>query len=288
MNGKTSQKPDFICLGVPRGGTTWLDKNLRLHPEVFLADKEIHFFISTAEYDFYRECGYDWYHSYFSEAPDNAIKGEIAIHYLSSDVARERISRDYDKMRFILMLRNPVDRFNSIYELLAGRREFRGSLREFAEDQRGRNQLNAGLYYEEIMKWKAVCPHAEYCIVLQDDIRKDASAVFQRICRFIGADDSIVPESIFEQVNEPTSVRSGLVRSAYRKAAMTLSYRRIDWLRKPLKASGLPWVLKQLNKGEEYRVPLSTEDRLWLLDFYGSDIGKLETLMSRDLSSWKA
>jgi len=279
--------PDFICLGVPRGGTTWLDNNLRLHPDVFLAQKEIHFFSPSGDCDFYRDHGYDWYRSYFKKAPDNAIAGEVAIHYLASDIARQRISDDYPRMRFIAMLRNPVERFNSIYEFLASRREFRGTLRDFAEDWRGRNQLRTGLYHELIVKWQEACPSSDFCIVLQDDIKSDPAGVYKRVCQFVGADDSFVPESIAKRVNEPKAFRSAFIRKIHRKTAMALSYRRLNWIRMPIKASGLPRLIERMNKGKEYRVPLSAEDREWLVDYYWNDIEALERHMNRDLSAWK-
>lgn len=281
------QVPDFICLGVPRGGTTWLDENLRLHPDIFLAEKEIHFFTPKGGKDFYRDHGYDWYFSYFDGSPDNATTGEVAIHYLSSDVARDRISRDYPEMRLIAMLRNPVERFNSIYEFLAGRREFYGSLREFAEDWRGKNQLRTGLYADQLRKWQEASPSSEYCVILQDDIKSDPEDVYKRVCRFVGVDESFVPDTVANRVNEPKAFRSAIVRNVYRKTAIWLSYYRVDWLRGPIKASGLPKFVEKLNKGKEYRVPLCEEDRRWLVDYYRSDIEELERLLDRDLSAWK-
>ncbi len=279
--------PDFICLGVPRGGTTWLDQNLRLHPEVYLAEKEIHFFSNSGDYDFYTKHGYEWYYSHFSAAEEGLVTGEIAIHYLFSDVARVRIATDFQAMRFIVMLRNPIDRFNSIYEFLAGRKEFKGTLREFSEDWRGKNQLKTGLYHAHLMEWEKACPKSKFCIVLQDDIKTDAAEVYRRICQFISVDNSFVPESISKRVNEPKTFRSGLIRRFYRRLAMALSYRRLDWIRKPLKASGLPRLLERLNTGSEYRVPMSMEDRKWLLDYYQDDIERLEEYLGRDLTDWK-
>lgn len=283
----SKNNPDFICLGVPRAGTTWLDHNLCSHPEIFLAEKEIHFFSPTGEYDFYRDHGYEWYFSYFKNAPDDAITGEVAIHYLRSEVARERISRDYPNMRFIVMLRSPVERFNSIYEFLAGRREFDGTLRDFAEDWRGQNQLRTGLYAELLRKWQEASPSSQICVVLQEDINADPSGVYKRICRFLGVDDSFVPDTVARRVNEPKTVRSAVVRKLYRKIAISLSYYRVDWIRKPIKASRLPKLVERLNKGKEYRVPLSSEDRRWLFEYYRADIEDLERFLDRDLSAWK-
>lgn len=37
--------PDFLVIGAQKAGTTWLDRNLRLHPQIWLPpEKEIHFF----------------------------------------------------------------------------------------------------------------------------------------------------------------------------------------------------------------------------------------------------
>jgi hypothetical protein len=283
----SQQVPEFICLGVPRGGTSWLDHNLRLHPGVFLAEKEINFFSPTGDYDFYRDHGYEWYWAYFEGAPDDVVTGEVAIHYLSSDIARDRISRDYPEVRFIAMLRNPVERFNSIYELLAGRQEFVGSLRDFAEDWRGQNQLRAGLYAQHLHNWHEASPSSQFCVILQDDIKADPIGVYKRICRFVGADDSFVPDTVARRVNEPKTFRSAVVRQLYWKTAIWLSYHRVDWLRKPIKASGLPKLVEKLNKRKEYRVPLGAEDGRWLANYYRSDIEELERFLGRDLSAWE-
>jgi hypothetical protein len=42
---KPLRYPDFICIGAQKGGTTWLDRMLRQHPDVWLPPtKEVHYF----------------------------------------------------------------------------------------------------------------------------------------------------------------------------------------------------------------------------------------------------
>ena len=36
--------PDFLCIGPEKTGTTWLYKNLKKHPKVFLPKKELRYF----------------------------------------------------------------------------------------------------------------------------------------------------------------------------------------------------------------------------------------------------
>ncbi len=37
-------KPNYICIGVQKGGTTSLIKYLNLHPEIYMVNRELHFF----------------------------------------------------------------------------------------------------------------------------------------------------------------------------------------------------------------------------------------------------
>ena len=49
MTPKTFSKPDFIAIGPPKTGTTWIYRNLELHPQVWMPpDKEIRFFWERA------------------------------------------------------------------------------------------------------------------------------------------------------------------------------------------------------------------------------------------------
>jgi hypothetical protein len=42
--GAVALRPDFLCIGAPRCGTGWLDRNLRSHPELWLPPiKELHY-----------------------------------------------------------------------------------------------------------------------------------------------------------------------------------------------------------------------------------------------------
>ena len=37
--------PDFIGIGAQKAGTTWLDRNLRAHPQIWMPErKELHYF----------------------------------------------------------------------------------------------------------------------------------------------------------------------------------------------------------------------------------------------------
>ena len=50
-NGGGSVKPNFLGIGAPKCGTTWLSEVLRKHPEIFVAHgKELVYFASEKQF----------------------------------------------------------------------------------------------------------------------------------------------------------------------------------------------------------------------------------------------
>ncbi|MGH8549067.1 MAG: sulfotransferase [Methylococcales bacterium] len=72
--------PDFLVIGAQKSGTTWLDKNLRTHPQLWLPpEKEIHYFDFPPLIPFY----------FLLFAPERSIR-----HW-----AKNRMIRDYHRAR---------------------------------------------------------------------------------------------------------------------------------------------------------------------------------------------
>ena len=102
----TNSFPDFLGIGAQKSGTTWLYKNLREHPQLYLPEtKEIHFF----DWHFYKSI--HWYYKHFKDADISQCKGEITPCYsvLSENKIRF-IQKMNPKLKIILLLRNPIER----------------------------------------------------------------------------------------------------------------------------------------------------------------------------------
>tara|TARA_B110000444_G_scaffold238986_1_gene253031 strand:- start:1350 stop:2192 length:843 start_codon:yes stop_codon:yes gene_type:complete len=98
--------PDFLGIGAQKSGTTWLYKNLRKHPQLYLPEtKEIHYF------DWYFYKSINWYYKYFKGAKKNQVTGEINPCYSTlSEKKIKLIHKMNPKLKIILLLRNPIER----------------------------------------------------------------------------------------------------------------------------------------------------------------------------------
>jgi hypothetical protein len=100
-----SRLPDFLGLGVQKGGTTTLHTLLAAHPQLMLPEsKELHFF------SLHYGRGEDWYRQQFAAATPNQRCGEITPYYIFHPLVPERIQRCCPKARLIVLLRDPVER----------------------------------------------------------------------------------------------------------------------------------------------------------------------------------
>src|SRR5262249_41537836 len=103
--------PDFVIIGAPKAGTTWLARCLGQHPGIFLPHYEIHYWNSpsasggsNAEYE----------RHFINAAPGQRV-GERSNSYLSAPAAPALMARSMPEARLLTLLRNPIDRAYSGY-----------------------------------------------------------------------------------------------------------------------------------------------------------------------------
>jgi len=138
--------PNFLGIGVQRGGTTWLYEKLKQHSQVCFPKhrKEVHYF------DRYYERGKSWYKDIFKHCKGNC-KGEITPDYFHEDECPERIYRLIPDVKIILVLRNPIDRAYSHFKKEIRDYSYEGSFADFMSDKQG--PVERGLYYKQIKRY---------------------------------------------------------------------------------------------------------------------------------------
>ncbi|MFY0672559.1 MAG: sulfotransferase domain-containing protein [Bacteroidia bacterium] len=105
-------EPEFIIAGVQKGGTTSLFAYLDQHPSLKLSrPKEVHFF------DDRYEKGMAYYRRFFPLKIFGKRTGEASPFYIFHPHVAKRIKRELPNCKIIIVLRNPILRAYSHYQM---------------------------------------------------------------------------------------------------------------------------------------------------------------------------
>jgi Sulfotransferase domain len=274
-----SRLPDFIAVGPPRTGTTWLHRALSGHVGLPAGIKETQFFRWNYS------MGLDWYRSFFSDCPAGLPIGEIAPTYFDSMEARERIAQAIPRCRIICSLRDPVDRLYSHYKAW-----HRAALIEGPFDYaRLREQLGAANSYAfNVRAWRETFGADNVLVVLYDDLRADPQAYLDSICAFIGiakidlATSAVGAEAINLSERGPRNLR--IARWAHARRVRLIRQKRINLAR--FIEAGMPLWRFFFASGPLYP-PLDPDTDAQLRRQLRPEIEELESVLGRDLSAWK-
>ena len=156
--------PDFVGVGVQRGGTSWWFRELSRHRDVHQAPgarKELHFFDpfsnrSLTAADIRR------YHQWFAR-PDGGITGEWSPVYVYEPWAVPMLALAAPDARYLLLLRDPIDRFRSGVEF-AVRKGFSHSAAVL-------DAFHRGLYAEQVARLLDHVPRERLLVLLYEELR---------------------------------------------------------------------------------------------------------------------
>jgi hypothetical protein len=195
----SNNKPDYICIGVMKGGTTSLIHYLNYHPDIFMADPEVHFFDKT-KIDGSSRSRKEIinYENRFSET-NKPIKGEKTPSYCYLKYAMDNIY-NYDKnMKLIILLREPISRAYANYNhgsqvgntwTLSSKTD-KQMLDDFKTDKikgfKGGTFILKG-YYDEILDYiLSKFPRQNLYIGISEEINENKLKYYNEIYEFLGA-----------------------------------------------------------------------------------------------------
>ena len=296
--------PDFAIVGAPKCGTTALFSYLASHPGIAMsASKEPLFWSADIERRG-RVADRAAYEALWAQARPGALRGEASPEYLRSRVAVPALLAARPDVRLIAMLRNPVDLVASLHSnLVFGALEDVPDLEaawRLQEDRRRGESLPRDcndpvlLQYAEyaalgdqLERLTALVPAAQRLVVLLDDLRADPRAEYLRVLAFLGLDDD--GRRVFDQVHPNRRVRSPAISGMQRTWGSRLAVVH-PAIRRVAHALGLRplAMLERLNSPALPRKPMRPEFRAELLAAFAPQVEKIERLLERDLSAWKA
>ena len=194
--------PNFLAIGAGKSGTSSLYRYLIEHPKILsAAEKELHFF----NRDF--ELGFDWYRCQFPQIPQNSglMTGEATPWYYCTFQAARNVKSLLPDVKLIVVLRNPVDRAFSHYQMakkkgLESRFFFKAiareidSLKELSDFyiptpnywKKQNPYLLYGLYFNFLQEWLNEFPREQLLIIKSEDLKNRTEETVNRIFEFLG------------------------------------------------------------------------------------------------------
>ena len=204
--------PDFIIAGAQKSGTTSLWAYLCEHPDVAPPlTKEMSFF----DVNFQR--GLNWYRMHFplqssvrrqNAAGGRLLTGESSAYYMFHPLSPQRIAASLPGVKIILLLRNPVSRAFSHYQLKLRRRQetlsFEDAIAAEAERLAGEHEkivedpnyysaahdrfsyLARGIYVDQIRRWQEHFSPDRLLILESGEFFRHTSEVYVRVLDFLG------------------------------------------------------------------------------------------------------
>ena len=271
--------PDFIAIGPPRTGTTWLYRALGGQVGLPRDTKETDFF--SAHY----AKGMEWYLEFFRDCAAGLPMGEISPNYFAAPEALERIAKDIPGCRIICTLRDPVDRLYSFYRLMRHNGWTRATMEELAESATPATE--ASRYARYLARWRERFGVERVLVALYDDLERTPQRFLDTICGFIG----IAPITL-----EGLPLLSKRVNSVTRGPRIALLAEQAWRLRRWLEARKAGVAITMLRKAGVWRFsfrgggefgPLDPALDRRLRERFRPEVEALEKMIGRDLSEWK-
>ncbi|MFT5672225.1 MAG: hypothetical protein ACI9JT_000854 [Polaribacter sp.] len=286
------KKPNFLIVGAAKAGTTSVAKYLDQHPDIFIPqDKEIRYFISeiikrTNPKDPILKSllnksvlEKEEYFNLFNVK--EKVAGEASVHYLYHyKEAIPNIINNVGDIPIIIILRNPIDRAISNWQYIdKDFYTFEEAIKQ--EEFKIENNYNSfmyykslGLYYHQVKAYLDSFSNVK--IILFEDLKKDSNEVVNSIFKFLN-----VPSIGNIDTKTIHNTRVNYVPRYY-FFKLIKHYKVNQYIIKVLKFLSLEnhFYIKKEKK---------ISDRLHseLLEYYTSDIEKLEKLINKDLTKWK-
>lgn len=301
--------PDFFVIGAAKSGTTSLYFSLRQHPDVFMPEaKEPGYFCFAGREPAPADPGavdmrkpvvfdHDSYLRLFSGARPGQLVGEATPEYLylHQDTIRnihETYGRLASKLKFIVVLRNPIDRLWSHYWMF--RRDGWEDLpfdRAVAPETI-HNRLSAGWhpsydyvgfgrYAEQLSSWQAAFGKHSFDVILFEDLTNFTSETMAQLCEFLEIRKepiatTLTAHNVSGKLRHPW-LHEYLFRRQHGLKALARLVIPHDLL-KSVKARLLAWNTEKLEMPRDVRKRLAA--------LYREEIGALGQLIQRDLTPW--
>jgi len=245
-------KVNFLIVGTQKAGTTALFEGLRNHPEIYMPEiKELHFFDND---DFFLKphVDYSFYESRFNFNSRVKLYGEATPSYMFWAPCMKRIWNYNKNMKLIAVLRNPITRAFSHWNMQVERKieehDFYWCIKNERErlknatptDTRKYSYSERGLYAKQIERILHFFEREQLLFIKYEEFLENQASTMEQILNFLNVSS-------------------------------------IDHKIKLNKTHTIPYQKKIGRRESDY-----------LSDFYKNDINKVEEMLGWECLDWKS
>lgn len=202
----TISKLDFMIAGTQKSGTSVLTYYLNQHPAIAMAHKEeAHLIVQPRRHFFDNEkmfvsgdINYDVLHRDVPVTAHTMVTGTCTPVYTYWKPAMQRIHDYNPSIKLIILLRNPIDRAFSHWNMQRDRKldslDFLEAVKQ--EENRAReahplqlrkfSYIERGFYFQQMERVFRFFSRDQVLVIKFDDLRRDYRAVTDRIFNFLG------------------------------------------------------------------------------------------------------
>ncbi|MDJ0732407.1 MAG: sulfotransferase [Crocosphaera sp.] len=266
--------PDFFIVGASKAGTTAICNILATHPDIcFSSVKEPNFFSSfdialqeipsnkLSEYKKLFRC----------EASDR-LMGEGSVGYLNSNKALYWIHKYVPSAKIIIILRNPLERIVSLYEMY----DRLGKMKVTYQEAFSKNSylVKQSIVYESIINYINTFSRNQVFIMIYDDFRKQPQQELNSLYQFLGIGENFDPVITIKN-------KGGVPKS---KLLNFLKFRPLIEIVKQIIPKSVHTQVDNFIKDKFFqKIKLTLKQKKELASIFYSDVQKIGDLLNRDL-----
>ena len=206
-------KPTFLLIGVQKGGTTSLMRHLNRHKDIFFHQGEMAFFSNNNSY----KKGIKEYENKFNRGLENHIQwmktnkniiknptiyGEKTPEYIYNKKALERIKKYNPKIKLIVILREPISRAFSQWNMYQKtknhelyKKKFKDVINEYIKkfnlDFNGPDKFDVikrGVYIYQLANVLEIFPKDQLLILIKEEYEKEPVKTLNKIFDFLNVE----------------------------------------------------------------------------------------------------
>lgn len=244
-------KIDFVGIGAPKCGTTWLGHMLEVHPQLCMSEpKQVHFFNDVLAINSFLKPqfhkGLKWYRQFFNHCSPAKLKGEITPRYSVDPEAALRIREHNPDIEIIYCVRNPVDRIWSQFQFTThfARNESRPIMEALLKEP---EYISMSRFYKNLSIYRRLFSDSQIFILWFDDIVHRPGELLQDIYSFLGVDPFFRPHKMYKKSNAARMSRFVHLQKWIRTFTFYFAKFGFSGVIKKLKMAGLNEFVTRIN-----------------------------------------